>query len=671
MALGAVATHRATPRPVSPGPLGVPPAPAGRIPRLGGRPIAALLPLIVVGLVLFWWGWKSGAYFRVTFLPGSIVLLALTIALLLYAPWPARLRGGARVAVWALAGLAMWTLLSALWSPTPDVAVEDATRVGVYALAFVLGAWLCLLLGRRMLLSLAPLAGACAAVGLLTLIMLWTGDDAAELLEADATLRYPLGYRNAVAAFFLAGCFPILALASSSQIDWRLRGALLGSATLALELAVLSQSRAAVFAAVFAVSVFVATHPSRLRALAWLLLAALPAAAALPWLLDVFQGGEGNTSASLPLLDTACAAIAVTSGLAVLLGCVAARREPQLALSPWARRRVGGALLGALGVLLLVGVISLARTEGGPIGFLERNADELTAGSPDLSSSGSRFGLDVRSERGDLWRVAVDDFTNSPLAGEGAGGWRFSYLLDRDSNLQPEDPHSVEVLMASELGLPGLLLFGAFVLGAILAVLRARRLGPTAAALAAAALGMAAYWLLHASVEWFWSYPALTLPVVFALGAAAAPALLRLGTALNRDLSRALIAAAALAALVMVPFLLSERYTNDALRSWQADLSRAYSDLGRAADLNPFGDRPLVAEAVIAEEAGEPQRALAALSEAQSRAPDEWTLYFLEARVLAGTDPAGADRALARARELNPTGAEIAALEEELQQGPP
>jgi hypothetical protein len=633
---------------------------------LPSQAAVAVIPLATFGLVIAWWGWKSGAYFRPVFLPGSILLLALTAALLLYAPWPARLRGPARIAALGLAAIAPWSLVSALWAPAPDIAVADATRAGAYALSFVLGIWICLLLGRRMLFALAPVAGAVAAVGVLTLIVLWTSDDAAQLLQEDATLRYPFGYRNAVAGFFLGGCFPVLALAASGELDWRLRGVLLGAATLAVELAILAQSRGAVFAIVVAVAIFVAVHPNRLRALGWFALATAPALAALPWLLDVFQAGGGDTSASLPPLRSACAAMAVTSVVAAGLGAAIARWDDRLSLSRLAARRVSMALFAAGAAALIAALIAISLTSGGPVGFAERNIDELTAGTPELGSQGSRYGLDVRTERGDLWGVAWDGFTESPVAGEGAGGFRFRYLLDRDSGIQPEDPHSVELLMASELGLPGLLMLLAFIGGSALAVLRARRLGPAAAVLAAGALGAAAYWLAHASVDWFWSYPALTVPVMFLLGAAAAPALLAPARPPNRRRRLALVAACAVAALAMLPFLISERYTNEALEGWRADLDDAYSKLEQAADLNPLSERPLVTEAVIAEEAGEPQRALAALSRAQDRQPQEWTLYYLEARVLAPIDIAGASRALARARELNPKGEEITQLGEEM-----
>ena len=495
---------------------------------IAARPAAAALPLALVGGILAWWGWKSGAYFDVTFLPGAIALLLLLVALLAFAPWPGELRGPARVALLALLGLAGWTLLSALWSPNADVALSDAQRVLTYAVAFALGVWLCLLLGRQMLLALAPIAAAGALVAVGTLLALWAKADPADLFEVDATLRYPLGYRNAVAAFFITSVFPLVTLALEREWDWRLRGALIGAATLAVELVVLAQSRTSVFAAVIAVAVLVLAHPTRLRALGWLALAVGPALLALPWLLEVYSHNGGNTAESLEPLGPACAAIALTTLFSGGLACAVARAEPGLSLSEDAGRRIGQVLVAGVAALLIAGLVTVFASEGGPGGFISRSADQLTAGTPAAGEEDTRFGFDLRSQRGDLWRVAIDDFEANPAVGEGAGGFRPSYLLDRRANdVQPEDPHSVELLMASELGVPGLLLFGAFVVAAVAAALRARRLGPSAAALAAGALAVGAYWFAHASVEWFWTYPAITLPVAFVMGAAAAPALLR------------------------------------------------------------------------------------------------------------------------------------------------
>jgi hypothetical protein len=564
------------------------------------------------------------------------------------------------VALAALLGLAAWTLLSVAWTPTRDVAVDDAFRVLAYAFGFALGLWLCLLLGRRMLLSLAAIAGAVGVVAVATLAALWLGDNSRELLELDGTIRYPLGYRNAVAAFFIIGLLPMIALGAYREIDPRLRVALIGVATLSLELTILSQSRGSVFAALVGISVLAALHPERLRVLAFTGVAALPAVLALPWLLDVYSEGGTNGPETLGPLHTACAVAAGTTGLSCLIAALAIRSEDRISLSAPVRRWINVVLVGIFGAIVVVGgFVAISQGKG--------VTDDLNAGTPDLQSEGSRFGLDLRTNRGDFWRVAIDDFVGNPAMGEGAGGFRFSYLEDRDSTLQPEDPHSVELLMAGELGLPGLLLFVTFMAASVVAALRARKLGPSAAILCATSLGVAAYWLVHASVEWFWSYPALVLPVTFALGAAAAPAVLRPRSELKRTSRVALVTAAAVAALAMLPVFLSARYTQQAIRSWENDLPGAYEKLGDAADLNPLADRPLTAEAVIAEQVGEPQRALRALAEAQRREPDEWTLYLLEARLLAPIDPAGAARAIATARELNPKGTEIDELEQDLQ----
>jgi hypothetical protein len=255
--------------------------------------------------------------------------------------------------------------------------------------------------------------------------------------------------------------------------------------------------------------------------------------------------------------------------------------------------------------------------------------------------------------------VALDDFAAHPVDGLGSGGYRFSYLLHRRSDVQPEDPHSVELLMASELGIPGILLFGAFLIGAVIAVIQARRLGPSAAALAAGALGMTAYWFAHASVDWFWSYSAITLPVPFALGAAAAPLLRSETVGGPSPLRTGFAVAGAVLALTMVPFFLSARYTDSAIRGWRTDLPRAYTDLRRAADLNPWSTRALEAEAVIATENHDRTRAIRAVDEGLERIPHEWLLYFLKAKAVGRSDPAVARSALARAKELNPTDPQI------------
>jgi hypothetical protein len=629
--------------------------------------LAVALPLAGVTAVFTWWGWKTGAYFGVVFLPGTMILLLLLGMLLLFAPWPARLTGATGMALIALLALAVWTLVSALWSPAADTAVADAQRVVGYAALFGLGFWLCLLLGRGLSVVLIPVAVAGGLVAFATLIALWAGHDSENFLEIDATLRYPLGYRNADAAFFLIALWPLLGLAATRTLDWRWRGLLAASATLVIELGVLAQSRAAPFAAGVALVVLLALHPFRLRALVWLVAAVVPAAIALPWLLDVFRQDAGNTAGSIPPLHSACRAMAVTTALSLVSGLLLARYEPELEVGEGGRR-IGRLLGAALAIVVLIGGGALVIAKGGPSKIVNRVGDELSAGTPDLGHRGSRFGVDLRTGRGGFWRVALDDFGRDPLKGDGSGGFRHSYLIHRDdAGVQPEDPHSVEMLMLSELGLPGSLLFVAFLGGSVVAILRARKLGPSTAALSATVLAATTYWLIHASVDWFWSYPAVTAPVVFGLGAAAAPICLRPDAAgLARPWRLGIAGVAGVVALTLVPFFLSDTYTNRGIRTGTSDTDVAYADLRRAADLDPLTSVPLIGEGLIARSAGDRQRSLSAFDDAEARNPDDWEPYYLEAKLLADVDPVRARIALARARELNPNDATVVALSKRL-----
>ena len=229
------------------------------------------------------------------------------------------------------------------------------------------------------------------------------------------------------------------------------------------------------------------------------------------------------------------------------------------------------------------------------------------------------------------------------------------------------DAHSVELELLSELGIVGFALFATFLIAAIVGVLRARRLGPSAAALAAIALASATYWLVHTSVDWFWPYPAVTAPVIALLGAAVAPAVRtqarRAGLRWRRGVA---IGAIALLALSAVPPFLAQRYVNDAYASWRTDLDRAYDDLDQARSLNKLTDLPDLAEGSIASAAGDRERALAAFRAAEQQRPEEWATHYLLANIERHTDRQAAIAQIQQALRLNPLDTDIAALAEKL-----
>ncbi len=627
------------------------------------------IPLLLASLALFgWWGWKQGAYFGPVFYPGAIALFLLIGLALLLVPLPGRLDLYARLALGAAAGLALWTLLSILWTPTPAAALADAERVFAYTGLFGLGLWGTRLLGKQMTAALLPVAIAGTLVGIATVVAIGTGSDFNWYLHEDATLRFPIGYRNANAAFFLTCLWPLIGLAAHNEWRWQLRAALVAAATLLLELAVIAQSRGSLPAAAVALLAILIISPHRLRTAVLVGLAALPVLPALPALLDVYRHGAANPGV-VPLLHDAAKAIALSTVGSLLLASLAlGLAYPRLRLGPTRVRAISW-VAGALATLVvLAGGAAFVAKHGGPIGFVDQRVKEFgKVGYPDLRSQGIRYGANVGSNRHDFWRVGLDEAADKPLLGGGAGSFQIAYLERRRSGESPRDPHSLIVRVASELGLPGLILLAAFVVGCLGAAIRARRGGMIAAGLVAAALAGGVQWFVQGSYDWFWQYPGVSAPAFYLLGVAAGPALAgrRLGSA-PRPARWALAAALAAVALTAVPLFISDRYSQRGITEARSDPHVAIRDLGRAADLNPYSDLPLIDRGAVAASLGDRALAVRSFREAIERVPDNYASHWFLARQLLRSDPAAARRALNRALQLNPHGPEVLALQRRL-----
>jgi O-antigen ligase/polysaccharide polymerase Wzy-like membrane protein len=632
----------------------------------------ALFAVVLLTAVWTWWAWKQGAYFGTVMLPGAIVLCAGAVVLAVSAPWRVRLARSwpAKVAIVALTGLGAWTLLSAIWSPAPDIALADAQRVLTYALVFGLGIWLCNLVGRRLELALVPLAAAGAIVAVATTVTLLVGRDLATYLDLDGTLQFPLGYRNANAAFFLIALWPALALATSPRVDWRLRGLALGAATLCLELGLLGQSRGSSLALPVALFVYLLAAPRRARALLWLALAAVPALLIVPHLSVLYHAGNGHRP---PLEDvrSAARAAAIGAGLAVLLGAAVARLTSSVALPGRVSSGLDRAVAVGLILAPLAAVAAFVIVVGNPATWIDRKLVQFQGGeSAQLSRQATRFGFNTGTGRGDLWRIALDEGAANPLLGDGAGGYRYAYLLQRRTvGITVRDAHSVELETLSELGVPGLALLALAVGGAAAGVVRARRIGLPAASLGGAALAAGAYWLVHASIDWFWPYPAVTAPVICLAGAACAPALRTAAPTRRVAGRRALAAATVLLALSAIPPFLSQRYVNAAFAEWRADRPQAYADLDAAGRWNPWSEDPLLAEGAIAREAGARRRAIDAFTAAVRKRPDDWAPHYYLASLYADSAPARARSELAAAFALDPGEPALVALRQRLAAG--
>jgi O-Antigen ligase len=644
------------------------PLPASEPDRLSPHP-AAILVCVVLAATWSWWALKDGAYFGVVLLPGG-VLLCLVLALLLRsAPWSVALRppAPAALALLALIGLGAWAALSALWSPSPAAAIADGQRILIYAVVFALGIGLAISAGARANLAMVPLAVAGAVAGSVCAIGLLSGGDPQEYLEVDNTLDFPIGYRNANAAFFLIAFFPALGLAADRSLPWPLRGIALGAATLCLDLALLSQSRGSVAASIAACGIYILAAPLRLRALVWLLLAALCAAGVVPALTDLYQL-DGPPRAAVDEMHAAGRAVVATSALAVGLGALAAwidrRRSARVSAA-----RTNRAVAAGIVIFIAASVAAFVITVGDPIDWVNQKAQEFRTGSePSAERQSSRFALNFGTGREQLWEVALDQFSDNPVHGDGAGGFQYAYLRERPPRGVPvaNDAHSVEFEVLGELGIVGLALLAIALGAAVVGTLRARRLGPARATLTAVALASGTYWLAHASIDWFFHYPALTAPALGLLGSACAAR--SRGEAREPDRRRlAIVALVGVFAISLIPPFLSERYVNDAYAGWREDLERAYDDLDRAASLNRFSNAPLLAEGAIAQASGDRERAIAAFGEAAERVPEEWASHYLLADLYATDEPELARHELEIARELYPHSYEVRELERKLE----
>jgi O-antigen ligase len=633
--------------------------------------LTATLTLILLALVWSWWAIKHGAWFGDVALPGTIVLSLILALLGVFAPWRANLSLSwpVIVALFALAALGIWTLASALWSPSPDIAIVDGQRALTYAVAFLLGLWLANLLAPRFHIAQLPLTIAGAAAGIATIIVL-VGDTAPlRALEVDGTLDYPLGYRNANAAFFAVALFPALGLAGNRELDWRLRALALGAATLCADFFLLSQSRGSLIAAGLALLVYLLASPLRLRALAWLALATLPALGIVPALSDLYNAANDDGLRTVAdEMEAAGIAAAITAGVAVLLGAIGAwidARAARLASPTGVANKV---VAGGIAAVIAAGLLAFVVAVNDPVDWIGERADEFrTAGSPDLSEESNRFTFNAGSDRWDLWRVAVDDFTDNPLLGDGSGGFQDSYTMNREvAGQDARDAHSVEFEVLAELGAPGLALLLAAFAAAALGAVRARRQGTSAAALSAIALASGVYLLVHASIDWFWAYPALMAPTLALLGSAGAPATFDAQRRPRTVWRPWLVAALAVLALSAVPPWLSSRYVDDAYATWRDDIEHAYTQLDRARTLDPFSDDPLLAEGSIAREVGDRPRAIAAFQRAADKRPEEWATQYLLAELLRRSNHDAAVAHARVARELNPLSEDVRTLVHEL-----
>jgi O-Antigen ligase len=574
----------------------------------------------------------------------SIIIWAAVIAGLVSRALPtgrvSRLSAAAGLCIAASAVLAA---VSISWASDQGRAFDEAVRASFYVGLFVL----VVCTGTRRDRS-EWLAGLTIGLGLTAIIALFSylqpgvlDSGQSDVPNAVGRLAYPVGYWNGAGAL-LAVTAVLLSYAGTFGPTRALRSVAVAVFPLVVLALWLTSSRGAGIAMGVGLCLLVAASPDRPRQLARVMVGAVGAVVLIlvaGQLGDLTSGPDHAAMRSDGDLMTAIA-VPVAAATGVLAWWSDGWR-PRLHVS----RRLG-AILGAI-LLIGIGVGVVAADPGKRLNQFERTPyarNGVAVDAADLSSNG----------RWQFWGQAIDAFESNPLGGVGAGGFEDWWARHAPVAIFARNPHSLPLQQASELGVPGLLLFSGFLVAlgvAAVRCLRARLTADVSALLAVVATGA-----IGAAVDWTWEIPAVFGPVV-------ACAALLLASARSRPLARdgyllgVATVAAAWIAIVAGGLVVLTQIELDRSRSAAADgrIAEAIHRAEQAHTVTPWSAEPFIQLALLQEDAGNLEQALGLLKEAESRDSDDWRLPLIEASLQSQRGDTRAIRAaLARAVALSP-----------------
>jgi hypothetical protein len=447
----------------------------------------------------------TGGYFDGARAAATAVAWTLVLLLAVAGPLPLPRSGPGWLAVGALAALAAWSAISVAWAPLVGPAVDSVQRLLLYL--GVLLAATAVLRDRGLARAVEPAlaAGAAIVIGYGVAGRLLPGIiDLDRSLVAGGRLEQPLTYWNAEGLLATMGFLLCVRLAGDATRPVWMRAAS-AAAFGALGAGVyLSYSRGALAVAVLGLIFLVAAAPVRpqLRAAVAAVVAAVVAAAVSAAFRGVagLEGSGAEQRRDGAIVLAAFVIVAIVAALAASRMAGAERRDP--------------ALLGRLGYAGRMPALAFVAAAICVVGLAVGGLAETGDSTESAEARPSRF-VSISSQRYEYWRVGTNAFVDRPLQGEGAGGFRVLWRMERDVDAAAVEVHSLVMEMATELGLPGLALLGAFVAGVALAGRRALAAG---APLAPGACAVCAAWLLHASIDWDWQMPAVTLPAIVLAG---------------------------------------------------------------------------------------------------------------------------------------------------------
>ena len=604
---------------------------------MGGVRVRRAAVLAIVGLVSFASLQVHGSYypFAAGMFGAGVVALALGVLFLGYAP--PMLTGAAGG---ALGILGVWAAVSPAWGGLPYVSWRFLGLSLTGAAAMIVGS----AVGPYVRTVIAGLVAGLATHAVLALVILGVAEAPSSWFQARQ-FEGAIGYHNAEGVAMAIGV-PLALMLGVSAAPW-VRAAGAGASVVLLSVALLTQSRGTLAAIVLVVAVqTVLVRRFRLAALAGLV-------ASAGVVLFVFL-----RSVDRALLDNAVADdrplriyVLVAFGLAALVSLASFLELRAPSVNP---RLVQRLTVGAAVAIVLVaaGGVAYALTDGGLRERLtaEPNSPSQVVGGDTRLSSFSPTGRVLQ------WRVALGMVADDPVLGAGGGVFPRRWGIERDNkDAYVLQPHSIQMEVAAEFGGIGLVLLLAFVVFSAWTLVRGLRLDRAVGA--AAIAGFSAF-LMIASVDWTFSFPALLVIACVIVGATGGR-----GPRRVPGIARSAIQLAI--GLAVVGVLVGPAVSANALEDGRRYEAR--DDLVRAAERARYArgwgrwDPDVVSfQGLIAERSGHFERAADLYARAAELSQQPWLDTYREARAArrAGLDERSRD-ACRRAHASNPLEPEL------------
>jgi O-antigen ligase len=469
---------------------------------------------------------------------------------------------------------------------------------------------------------------------------------------ANNRLSYPVTYWNALGLIAAIGAILAIGIASTDRESRAARSLAAASVPVFAATLLFTFSRGAMVALIVGLIVYLAV--ARQRGVVAALLAIVPTTAVAV----VAAYGADQLATTTPTTPAAVAQgkdVALAVALCALAAAAARfllapldRRLDRIHPEPHVRRR----LLIASGSVAAVAIgVTLA---AGGAGWVNDQFDRFLHGQPTVTSGDLRARLSDPSSNGriDHWNAAFDGFAQNRLHGTGAGTYQFVWEEHRAIPVNVVDAHGLYFETLSDLGIVGLVLLVAVILGMLTALARRVR-GPNRG-FYAALFAAGVVWAVHAGIDWDWEMPAVTAWLFAVAGAALAAEARERPRHHGRSIRVPLAAALLVLAVTPVFTMLAQSHianASDAFYGGDCDVAQR-----EALDaIQRLATRPEPYEILgyCDMQQGRAQAAVTAMQRAVDKQPDSWEPRFglALARAYGGSDPR-AD--LAVASMLNP-----------------